>query len=261
MAFLTSPDRVRLHYEIEGDGPPLILHLGAGCDLGLWRAAGYLEPLAENNRCVLFDHRGHGLSDQPRGPEANHIDRYAADVVALLDHLEIKRAAFWGYSAGISVGLKVAQEQPTRIRGLIGSGGMGNATSEQIAAIVALRVPEMREYGWEKMIGRFDHQEPAPVPEWMKERIRTTDVQQFIDWFPAMPDWNWREWDSLADISAPTLFLTGEIEDPEDNTAKAAAVMRNGSRFRITGHGHINAFLASPVVLPQVTTFLATLPA
>jgi pimeloyl-ACP methyl ester carboxylesterase len=257
MSFLAAPDGPRLHYEIEGDGPPLVLHLGAGCDTELWRAAGYVEPLAKNYRCVLFDHRGHGLSDKPRGAEANNINRYVADVVALLDHLSLERAAFWGYSAGISVGLKMAEENPTRISALIGSGGLGKATPDQLREIVARRVPELREHGWEKMLGRFDDRESEPVPEWMKERIRATDVQQFIDSFLALPNWNWDEWEALPHIVAPTLFLTGELEDPDDETAEAAALMPNGTRFRIPGQGHINAFLKSHLVLPQVTAFLA----
>lgn len=257
MTFLAAPDGTRLHYEIEGDGPPLILHLGAGCDSELWRAAGYVEPLAKNYRCVLFDHRGHGLSDKPRGAEANHINRYVADVVALLDHLSLERAAFWGYSAGISAGLKLAEENPTRVSALIGSGGEGRATPDQLREIVARRVLELREHGWEKMLGRFDDQEPEPVPEWMKERIRATDIQQFVDWFLAMPNWNWDEWEAFPHIVAPTLFLTGELEDLDDETAEAAALMPNGTRFRVPGQAHINAFLKSHVVLPHVTAFLA----
>lgn len=257
MSFLAAVDGTRLYYEIQGDGPPLILHLGAGCDSGLWSAAGYLEPLAKSYRCILFDHRGHGRSDRPRGPEANHINRYVADVVALLDHVGLDRAAFWGYSAGISVGLKVVQENPTRISALIGSGGLGKATPDQVRDIVERRVPEHRDFGWEKLLSRFDQQEPETVPEWMKERIRATDVQQFIDWFLALPNWNWDEWDALPYIVAPTLFLTGELEDPDDETAKAAALMPNGTRYRIPGQGHINAFLSSRLVVPKVTTFLA----
>src|ERR1700680_3080618 len=152
MTWLTTPDGIRLHYEIEGDGPPLVLHLGAGCDSELWRAAGYLEPLAKSYRCVLFDHRGHGRSDRPRGAEANHINRYVGDVVALLDHLGLERVAFWGYSNGGTVGLKVAQEHPNRISALVGSDGISHTTPKQIAEIVARRVPEFREYGWTKLI-------------------------------------------------------------------------------------------------------------
>lgn len=256
MAFLTSPDGTRLSYTVEGDGLPLLLHMGAGCDAELWRTAGYLQPLMQHHRCILFDHRGHGRSDRPRGAYANHVDRYVADVVALLDHLGLERTAFWGYSNGISVGLKVAEENPRRIAALIGSGGVGKTTPEQIAELAPLRIAEYREFGWEKLIDRFDHQEPEPVPDWMKESIRATDIQQFIDWWLALP-WRWSIWDSLPRVSAPTLFLVGEREDPEDETARAAALMPKGTRFRIPGQGHINAFLKSHLVLPRVTAFLA----
>ena len=257
MAFLTAPDSTRLHYAVEGGGPPLVLHLGAGCDSELWRAAGYLEPLAKTYRCILFDHRGHGRSDRPLGAAANHINRYASDVVALLDHLELERAAFWGYSNGSTVGLKVAQEHPTRISALVGSDGMSKATPEQIAEIVARRVPEFREHGWTKLIARFDEREPDGVPHWMKERIRATDIQPFIDWLLAWPDWSWSEWEGLPHVVAPTLLVAGELEDPEDETGQAAALMPNATRLRVAGQGHINAFIKSPLVLPRVRAFLA----
>lgn len=257
MPFLTAPDGVRLKYEIKGDGPPLLLHLGTGCDSGLWRAAGYLEPLSASFRCILFDHRGHGESDRPRGAEANHIDRYVADVIALLDHLNIRSVAFWGYSAGIAVGVKVAEEQPSRIWALLGSGAAGYTSPQEFAAIVPLRVAEYQEHGWEQMLGRFDEQERDPVPSWMKESIRATDIQQMIDYLQAAPRWGWDFWEALPRVTAPTLFLTGELEDPDDGTAAAAARMPNGTRIRLTGLGHINAFLRSDLVLPRAAAFLA----
>jgi pimeloyl-ACP methyl ester carboxylesterase len=70
MPFVTASDGVRLSCEPEGSGPPLLLHLGSGCDAGLWRAAGYLPALAESYTCILFDHRGHRPSGHPVGPEA-----------------------------------------------------------------------------------------------------------------------------------------------------------------------------------------------
>jgi pimeloyl-ACP methyl ester carboxylesterase len=258
--FLTAPDGVRLKYSLEGDGPPLLLHLGAGCDSELWRAAGYLEPLSKTHQCILFDHRGHGESDHPRGPVAYHIDRYEADVVALLDHLGLETASFWGYSNGIYPGIKVAERHPDRLKALIGSGAFGEWTAEKLVearARVPNRTAEHREHGWEKLLADFDKEEPEPVPDWMKERIRATDVQQFIDWFQAYPDWGWSPWRALPAVGCPTLFLVGEFEDEEDEMAKAASLMPNGTRYRIPGHGHINAFIKSDLVLPQVTAFLA----
>lgn len=257
MPFLISPDGIRLKYEIQGEGPPLLLHLGAGCDSQLWRAAGYLEPLSNSYRCILFDHRGHGESDRPRGAEAHHLDRYTADVLALLDELEIEKCAFWGYSAGIDVGLKLADDHSVRIRALVGSGGLGETTPEALAEMVARRVSEFREHGWKKLIDRFDVNEREPVPEWMKERIRATDIEQFIGYLESTRNWTWNDWEALPRVAAPTLILTGELEDPEDETQVAVARMPNARRVRLAGLGHINAFLSSALVLPHVTEFLA----
>ncbi len=256
MASFTSPDGVRLCYESHGAGPPVVLHLGAGCDFGLWDQAGYLEPLSREFRCLLFDHRGHGESDHPRGAAANHIDRFCDDVVALLDHLEVGSASFWGYSNGVSVGLRVAERHPSRLRALIGSGGVGRVPPGYFEERMPLRIAEFRAHGWEKLIGRFDEQEPEGVPGWMKERIRATDIQTFIDWLEAFPEWGDEEWDALPRIEVPTLFIVGELEDPEDETGEGAAMMPKASRIRVAGQGHIGAFIRSQLTMADAIAFL-----
>ena len=72
-----------------------------------------------------------------------------------------------------------------------------------------------------------------------------------------MPEWNWNGWESLPHVVAPTLFLVGDLEDPDDEAATGAALMPSGTRLRVSGHGHINAFIKSSLVLPAVTAFLA----
>lgn len=118
-------------------------------------------------------------------------------------------------------------------------------------------VADYRQNGWETLIAEFEAEEPDPVPEWMKDRIRATDIEQFIDLCQSYPDWNWEEWDALPGIDAPTLFVTGELEDPDDAVSQIVAEMRNGEVLRLNGLGHINAFLASDAVLERVTPFLA----
>lgn len=259
MTFFTSSDGVRLAYRMEGEGPALLLHLGAGCDSELWEAAGYLGPLARSYTCVLFDHRGHGESDAPRGKQAYHIDRLTADVRELLDHAGIRRTAFWGYSMGISPGVRLAETCPERVWALVGSGAVGPPDSpDELAAWLESAVPEFREHGWEKLIASFEKQEPEPVPEWMTQRIGATDVEQFVDTLLSIPDWNgWEEWDVLPTLSTPTLFLTGELEDGDDNVGQVVNRMPSGERLRLPGLGHINAFLAADQVLPALEDLLA----
>jgi pimeloyl-ACP methyl ester carboxylesterase len=257
MPFVACDDGVRLKYELVGAGPPLLLHLGAGCDSDLWRAAGYLKPLSETSLCILFDHRGHGDSDHPSGAASYHIDRVAEDVICLLDQLGIESTAFWAYSNGISVGLRVAELYPGRLRCLVGSGVIGRSPSdEQLTAAVSRAVADYREHGWEKLIAGFAEGE-GPAPEWMQERIRATDIEPVIAWSQARLGWNWSSWDALRRISIPTFFLVGELEDPDDVMAAAAAETANGQRLRIPGKGHINGFLDSSFVLAHVQAFLA----
>ncbi|HEV2217733.1 MAG TPA: alpha/beta fold hydrolase [Candidatus Dormibacteraeota bacterium] len=257
MPYFTSADGIQLYYEIEGQGPPIVLHLGAGCDLELWRAAGYVETLARDRRCILFDHRGHGRSDRPQGSAAHQLDLYVADLVALIDHLGLDTADFWGYSNAVFAGLATADRHPGRLSRLIFSGGLAKATREQLAAATEARVKQLRETRWELMIAGFKKEEVREVPEWMTERIRATDIGQFIAWRQARPEWNWNEWDAMPRIKTPALFLVGELEDPEGVTAEAAALMPNASCVVLSGFGHINAFLRSDLALPHALHFLA----
>jgi pimeloyl-ACP methyl ester carboxylesterase len=258
MATFSGCDGVRLCYETEGTGSGLVLHLGAGCDASLWRAAGYVAPLSQIYRCVLFDHRGHGPSDHPRGAAANHIDRYAEDVLALVDDLTDSKVAFFGWSNAVLVGLRAAEQHPEIFDALVLFGPIAPpATTEQLERAVESRLRELRARGWWYLLDAMIAAEPDPVPQWMIDRILATDIEPYIDWSEARPAWDWSPWDALAKIDLPTLMVVGELEDPDDLMGQAASTMPNATRIRIPGREHINAFLASDLVLPPVTRFLA----
>lgn len=256
MPYITAHDGVRLYYEIEGAGEPIVFHLGAGCDLELWRQAGYVEVLKRTHRCILFDHRGHGRSDRPLGSQANHLDRYVADVVALLDELEIGTSDFWGYSNAFFTGLAMADRHPGRLGRLIFSGGVSRITQAQLEATLEARTAVLRESRWEAMISGFEKEEVREVPEWMLERIRATDIEQLVAWRQARLQWGWNEWEAMPRVANPTLFLVGELEDLELQTEEAARLMPDASCVYLPGLGHINAFLRSDLALPHALRFL-----
>ncbi len=254
----TAPDGVRLHYELEGSGPPLLLHLGAGADADLWRAAGYVERLSEDYACILFDHRGHGKSDHPTSLEANHIDRYADDVVALIQHLQYSRVAFFGWSNGFAVGLKAADEHPELFNALILFGAVGRrATVDELIEATRQRLPIMREKGWRYLLDGMVAAEKYPVPQWFLDRVIATDTGPWLAYTEERPLWNWSIWDAAPRLKVPALILAGDLEDPEDITGELAAVMPQATRIRIPDREHINAFLYSEFVVPQVIAFLA----
>jgi pimeloyl-ACP methyl ester carboxylesterase len=75
-------------------------------------------------RTLALDNRGHGESDRPHDPSAYGRGRMAADVLALIDHVGLRRVHLVGYSMGAHVALAVALQAPGRIDHLV-LGGIG----------------------------------------------------------------------------------------------------------------------------------------
>ncbi len=116
MAFVMAPDRVRLAYDDQGQGVPIL------CLPGLTRNMEDFEPVldrfAGRARILRMDFRGRGASDYP-GPESYSIPQEGADVLTLLDHLGLERAAILGTSRGGLVAMFLAATAPDRLSGVI----------------------------------------------------------------------------------------------------------------------------------------------
>ena len=109
----------RLGYELHGKGERLIvlmhwLLLDAGINRQLAR-----RLAGQGYRVALLDLLGHGRSDKPPHATQHRMDRYARQVVALLDHLGIERAVVGGMSLGANVSLHVAVQAPERVAALL----------------------------------------------------------------------------------------------------------------------------------------------
>ena len=141
-------DGVRLHYEVAGpdNGTPLVAVHGFASDYQLnWVGSRWQETLTNAGfRVIGLDCRGHGRSDKPHDESAYSIDIMAADVVRLLDHLDIDSFAYLGYSMGSRIGLEVVLSHPRRVRRAV-FGGLGSASainhSDQIAQAFLIGEP------------------------------------------------------------------------------------------------------------------------
>ena len=94
-----------LYYETLGKGAPVILIHGGFGDRRMWDAQ--MEPLSQAFRVIRYDHRGFGKSSAPDKPYSP-----VADLVALMEHLELKRANLVGNSMGGTLALDFALLQP-----------------------------------------------------------------------------------------------------------------------------------------------------
>ena len=91
-----------------------MLHHGGGGSHERWRELGYVDALLDEYKLILFDARGHGLSDKPTTPDAYRYERWVQDIVAILDELEISKAHFFGYSLGGQIGFRIPLYAPDR---------------------------------------------------------------------------------------------------------------------------------------------------
>ena len=105
----------RLHFEDSGgEGAAVLFSHGFLLDHSMFDAQ--VEALCPDFRCVTWDARGHGMSDCHGA--FDYWDS-AADCVAILDHLEIERAAFVGMSQGGFAALRAAIAHPERVSALV----------------------------------------------------------------------------------------------------------------------------------------------
>jgi len=112
---VTKPrDSVEIQYEIEGDGPPLLLISGTGHDLSFW--SGQLPFFAPEYRAIVFDNRGVGGSSVP--PSGYSLADMADDAVHVLDAAGIDSAHVMGFSMGGHIAQELALNHPDRVRSL-----------------------------------------------------------------------------------------------------------------------------------------------
>lgn len=112
---MAGPDGARIAYEVAGSGPPLLLIQGLG--YAGWGWEPIVGPLAAAYRIITFDNRGIGASDAPPGPYDTAT--MAADAVAVLDALGVRRAHVMGASLGGMIAQMVALEHPDRVDRLV----------------------------------------------------------------------------------------------------------------------------------------------
>src|SRR3954464_15156386 len=101
------------------DGQPMLFAHGFGCDQNMWR---HVAPaFAERYRVITFDHMGAGASDLivRQAEKYDSLDGYAADVVDILDELDLYDVVLIGHSVSAMIGVLAERARPERFAGLV----------------------------------------------------------------------------------------------------------------------------------------------
>ena len=117
---------VDLHYEVTGEGFPLVLshEFGGNC----WSWDPQVKYFSRYFRVITYNHRGFPPSDVPEDPTAYSQGELVEDLHQLLHHLGIKQAYIGGLSLGGNVALNYGIAHPEMVKALVvaatGSGSM-----------------------------------------------------------------------------------------------------------------------------------------
>ncbi|MFI5177872.1 MAG: 2-succinyl-6-hydroxy-2,4-cyclohexadiene-1-carboxylate synthase [Vicinamibacterales bacterium] len=153
---------MHLNVEIVGDGFPLLALHGFTGSAATWQPFAASWP---RYRIIAVDLIGHGASDAPTDESRYTMAHCTADLTALLDALDVERAAVLGYSMGGRVALQFALAAPARIAALVlesASPGIEDA-SERDARVAADRA--------------------------LAEDIERDGIEAFVDRWEALPTW------------------------------------------------------------------------
>ncbi|MCZ4521158.1 alpha/beta hydrolase [Rhodococcus ruber] len=222
--------------------PVLLVH-GMGGDSGTWdRFARALT--ARGRRVITVDLRGHGKSAHTPTYE---FDSFGGDVLALIDHLGLTEVDLVGHSLGGYAVSLVAQRRPSLVRRLVLEELPIPIRPGDAPPTLTGKMPSVTEL-WHAATSVVLH--PRAVLAFDRS-MTATALEQF-----RRPNPRW--WESLADITAPTLVLRGGpggMVDPVRLDAMVAEISTCRVEAFRTGHSiHRDGYSAfEATVLPFLT--------
>ncbi|MGH7494651.1 MAG: alpha/beta fold hydrolase [bacterium] len=106
---------IQLHYEIQGQGLPVVFTHGFPLSHKIWQPQ--IEALHDEFCVITPDLRGHGESEAPTG--AYSMEKFADDLFTLLKHLNCGPVVMAGHSMGGYIAFAFLRNYPNWVKGLI----------------------------------------------------------------------------------------------------------------------------------------------
>jgi 3-oxoadipate enol-lactonase len=234
MAFARVNGQV-LHHRIAGTHgrPRLVFSNSLGSDFRIWDAV--VDRLAGGFEILLYDSRGHGLSDAPSGDYS--IADHSADLLALLDHLGWAKVSLVGLSVGGLIAQDIAIRHAGRLERLVlldtaAKIGGPELWSGRIEAVGRAGLASISD----AVIGRwftegFARERSAERQGWLN-MLERTPAQGYAGTCAAIRDADFTA--ELGSIGVPTLVAVGDadLSTPPD-LVRATAEAIPGARFEI----------------------------
>ena len=247
-------DGIRIHYEVEGEGPPLVLCHGLAMSLEVWRIWGFVEGLKDNYKLILIDARGHGYSDKPHDQESYTDKLMVTDVISVLDELNIEKAHFLGYSMGGTTGWLIRKYARDRFYSLI-IGGAEPSEQNQDVRNINERWLSMLKRGNEAVIATLEKESGTKLPSAAKRILMNNDPEALIaadNFFQDRVEYN----ETVANTTLPCLLYMGEADLNYAEAKKCVDVLPKIAFVTLLGLNHVESMIRSELVLPHILKFL-----
>lgn len=246
---------VTIHYQIiggPGDKPVLVFANSLGTDFRIWRDV--IVRLAGDFAIVLYDKRGHGLSDLGQMPYS--IEDHATDLAGLLDFLSVKNAIICGLSVGGLVAQSLYQRRPDLVRALILCDtahkiGTAESWNARIAAVEAEGIESIVDAIMERWFTpAFRRPENIAYAGYCNMLIRQP-VEGYAATCAALRDADLTE--AAAKIAVPTICIVGDQDGstPPELVLSTAKLIPNARYEVIKDAGHIPC-VEQPQALTEV---------
>ncbi|MCH2100164.1 MAG: alpha/beta fold hydrolase [Pseudomonadales bacterium] len=246
-------DGVVIHYEVEGNGPTVLLTHGFCASGRMW--ARQRAALSDRYRVVSWDLRGHGASDSPDDADAYSDALSIGDMAAILEATTDSPAVIAGHSLGGFLSLALCLTHPERVRALglfsTGPGYRKEAARAQWNAYAEKQALRYETRGLDAvprgpMTAQAGHRSARGLALAARGILAQRDARVI---------------DGLRSIQVPTLLLIGS-EDARyfDGTDYIAAKVANVVSERVPGAGHALNLDAPDAFDEMLGRFLDALP-
>ncbi len=236
MPQITSGD-ADIFYEVLGSGPPVVLLHPFPANHTLWKPAA--QALTTRYRVILPDLRGHGESGVGDGPAT--MEKHTADIARVLDHEEVRRAAFVGVSIGGYVLFEFWRKYRARVDALVLCNTKAQADTPEARAVRLQAATFVLERGTElffgsmipKLMGKSTRDTRPDLVEGALRMMRTMSPEDVAMVQRGMAE-RQDSVETLKTINVPTMLVTGD-EDILTGVGEAELMRQNisGSEIKL----------------------------
>ncbi|ENV69703.1 3-oxoadipate enol-lactonase [Acinetobacter towneri] len=247
MPTFTSND-AQINYQTFGDAakPALIFSNSLGTNFKMWQAQ--IDFFQQDFFVICYDTRGHGASSAPQGPYS--IDQLGQDVVNLLDHLNIEKAAFCGISMGGLTGQWLAIHRPERFNQVVVCNtaakiGQEQAWNDRAALVREQGLQPIASTAASRWFTEPFIQSNATVVNNLQNDLAAGSAEGYASCCEALAKADVRE--QLKDITVPVLVVAGQ-QDPVTTVVDGQFMVERIANSQLF---EINASHISNVELPN----------